>query len=382
MKKVSGRTGKVKSLIPIGVKGELRGKQWQVIGYAHYREFQKVYTWKEYTLFNPIHGYAFLSEYDGHWSFVKTTNDYPRQPINRKTFECNDRAYSVFHSYKSKLITGAGEFDWDITTENYPLVTEFISPPYALIKETEKDQFWWYEAEHIRGKEIKKAFDIKEPMPQKQGVGSIEVSELMRLYPSFKQASIVFLVVLLILQAIFAITAKNDEVYYQSYNLADSTMKFPIITPSFTLESSPLGKANLDFWMSAPIDNDWFEADITLVNNDTDEEIYLEEGVEYYSGYEGGEHWAEGSNYNDMILSSISDGRYHMSITPILSSSAYYHSNLTTFSLRVLRDVPSWRNFWFLTLFICAIFSAYAFWISTKEGTRWINSEFNEKTYD
>ena len=67
-------------LIPLGSRGKLRGELFEVIGFLRRKiEVEGVeYEWSEYLLFNPYKGFRWLTEYNGHWNFVKTTTQTPK----------------------------------------------------------------------------------------------------------------------------------------------------------------------------------------------------------------------------------------------------------------------------------------------------------------
>ncbi|EOA11040.1 PF13785 domain protein, partial [Porphyromonas gingivalis JCVI SC001] len=64
--------------IPLGSTGKINDIDYEVIGYVR-KEEQNEYKsqWSEYTLFNPQHGFAFLSEYQGHWIYLREQGDSP-----------------------------------------------------------------------------------------------------------------------------------------------------------------------------------------------------------------------------------------------------------------------------------------------------------------
>jgi hypothetical protein len=60
-----------------------------VIGYVK-KEEDNIYhsKWREYTLYNPQQGYAFLSEYEGNWIFIRENCNSPvLLNQNEKSFE-------------------------------------------------------------------------------------------------------------------------------------------------------------------------------------------------------------------------------------------------------------------------------------------------------
>ena len=69
--------------LPIGGSGVIGGVSYEVIGYARKEEQNSYHSqWTEYTLFNPQQGYAFLSEYEGNWIFVRENMDSPLSLIH------------------------------------------------------------------------------------------------------------------------------------------------------------------------------------------------------------------------------------------------------------------------------------------------------------
>src|SRR5688572_32316380 len=65
--------------IAIGCKGKIDGTVYEVMGFVVKKERTYRYTWREYLLFNPYMGYAFLSEYEGNWNFIWAVEDDPKR---------------------------------------------------------------------------------------------------------------------------------------------------------------------------------------------------------------------------------------------------------------------------------------------------------------
>ena len=110
------------------------------------------------------------------------------------------------------------------------------------------------------------------------------------------------------------------------------------------------------------------------------DEYTIEQGVEYYSGVDEGESWAEGSRSETTFFSSVPRGKYLLKITALKDISAYrpWSSNLNAFYLKLTNDVPMARNFWLLLLPIL-IWPFYAAFITNKnEKERWSNSPFTK----
>ena len=57
------------TLLEIGTRGRLQGIDWEVVGYMEKTDGSGAYSWEEYLLYNPYHGFRFLVQASGHWNF-------------------------------------------------------------------------------------------------------------------------------------------------------------------------------------------------------------------------------------------------------------------------------------------------------------------------
>ena len=65
---------RIQPTVPLGTRGEIHGTQYEVIGFQ-VREVEAggdTWSWNEYLLFNPCTGFRYLTDYQGHWNFVRT----------------------------------------------------------------------------------------------------------------------------------------------------------------------------------------------------------------------------------------------------------------------------------------------------------------------
>ncbi|MBO9702400.1 MAG: DUF4178 domain-containing protein [Sporocytophaga sp.] len=360
--------------IPIGTKGTIDGRKFEVVGFANYREANTPYAWDEYTLFNPIHGFTFLSVYEGHWNYFEQTILRPRPQGG--DVNLNGDSYRIFNRYKQKTDYALGEFPWDIS-ENPSTITEYINPPHILAHDKDTNEETWFLGRYITPKEIKEAFNLQSHFPEQTGIGSTQLHSSAASLSKVKQITLYVVLSMLVLQIILSISARDKIVFKDQFNIPGNQAG-GIVSPPFELENTLFGKSNLQVELIAPVHNSWMEADITLINDKTGEEFHFEQGVEYYSGYEGGEAWSEGQNYTDNTLSSIPAGKYHLNIfpaTPPDGGPGY-------FQLKLTQDVSMLSNF-FITLLIALIFPI-ALWISISsfEAQRWMNSDFSPYSYE
>ncbi|MEJ0032474.1 MAG: hypothetical protein WDO15_19925 [Bacteroidota bacterium] len=177
---------------------------------------------------------------------------------------------------------------------------------------------------YISGKDVAAAFKMpKEKLPAKDGMGYTEP-----ILGNFSPASLIMISVIAVL-ATFAIgtifnnSAAEQSLFQDTYSqtqLHDSVKM--ISTPSFELAET---KA-LAVQITAPLENDWFYAEYSLINDATGEEQEFSGEVSYYSGRDEDGFWSEGSRTTDMFLSRVPAGKYHLDIYPEFgNTSKYFH---------------------------------------------------------
>jgi hypothetical protein len=361
--------------IPIGTRGIIHGTVYEVMGFVVKREQKYRYTWGEYFLFNPNVGIAFLSENDGNWNFLKPYSKHPLLVTHTTEPTIKEGKFRLYAKYKAEVLFASGEFFTDVieSTES-SLHYEHINPPYVLTYEEGKSQLGGFLGQYISGKEVAAAFGINEKkMPPKNGMGYTEPHSFSIDESLLVSITILTVIAAFLLQLILNETSINKKVFQGSFNQSDLTEQKMFTTTSFDLPGS---EKNVVVTVSAPISNDWFFAEYSLINEATDQEYIFTKEIEYYHGKEGGESWSEGSNKGEAFLSSIPGGKYHINIYPEFSL------NNHKFDLSVVRDAPFYSNFGILFFLLClfpACFYGYKYY---KEVTRWKDSDYSPYDYE
>ncbi len=403
-------------LIPLGSQAEFNRLPYKVIGYIEKVEHGTKYYWREYMLYNYTKGYAFLSEYRGQWNFIAGAEHFPELEkvySDEHGAECNGIEYSLFNKY-TPLITGIrGEYDWDILNEKVNS-SEFIAPPYLLVKEQDKKTqsiVNWYKGEYMEAREIAEAFKI--PLADFPPKLSVQPNEPSVHYARWKSISWItpFIILLVLVVALimsidrpstvifdevlplstgapvnkdtvkasgtidtairFGVTdsAINSQNANQYVPDADRNIEFkPIKTQAFKVNNA----TPLEFDISSGVDNNWAEATIVLVNDKTNETWEVTKSIEYYHGYEDGESWSEGDQRAHMLLSGIPKGTYHLNVYP-------FAGNRSVANIRIIitENVILWRNIFITLLFLC-IYPLYCWYrMQNFEKQRWMNSDYS-----
>ncbi len=357
--------------LPIGTKGKIENVVYEVMGFVVKQETKYHYKWREYLLFNPYMGFAFLSEYEGNWNFIWPVEENPKDNIGSETsFTYKEQKYLLYQKYRAAVLFAKGEFFFDVvditaSTVNY----EFIAPPFLYGLEISDDSMLWTKGEYLSPNEVAAAFSVPINMlPPKQGR-----SYTQPIVTNFSEKSLlnltgVFLFLILLSQFLFNQLASEKVVYQGKFELVQlSDQKF-FVTPSFTLAEN---LTSLEIDIHSPVDNDWFYAEFSLLNEANGEEIIFSKEIQFYKGYEDGSSWSEGSTRGSAFLSSIPAGTYHINIYPEFGFTA------KSFSMVVKHDVPIYSNY-FIASF-CLLLFPIGFYIRKRiiEGNRWSESDYS-----
>lgn len=181
-------------------------------------------------------------------------------------------------------------------------------------------------------------------------------------------AGLLFL--LTVLQFYFIVRAANQVVYEEKFLFKPTERTASFTTPTFEL---PGGATNLEVALQSPVQNDWMDAEIDLVDDERHSSMEFEQGVEYYSGWDSDGSWTEGNQRSDLVFSSLPGGRYHFVVQPVTSGVGFEKN----FTLTVRRDIVIWSNY-FVALLLLAPYPLYLVWRRRAfEVARWADSDYS-----
>jgi hypothetical protein len=356
--------------IPLGAKGKIDNVTYMVLGFVVKQEAKYKYRWREYLLFNPTVGYGFLSEYNGHWNFIWPIENDPIKNVVDHSFYYNNNKFNLYQKYNASVVYANGEFFFDVvditaTTLNY----EYISPPYMVAQEKSEDSIICFEGEYLTQIEIEKAFSIsKNNLPNQIGIGYTQPSVSAFRGNALATFTIFSFLLIIIIQLIMSNSSSEKDIFHATYTDADLKDQKMIVTESFKFDD---GTRSLAIQINAPVSNDWFFGEFTLINETTGEEYNFTKDIEYYSGYDDEGSWTEGSQTGEALLSQIPSGTYHLNMYPEFSTTNH------SFSIYITRDVLPTANFYITLLG----FSIYPIWFlimsHRRERKRWADSDYS-----
>lgn len=352
-------------IIPLGTRGELMGRRWEVIGFLVRMDLASSFTWEEYLLFNPYYGYRWLTHNAAHWSFVTPIKEKPTIRYDRRAI-LGSEAYRLFYNGRVEVLYVLGEFYWKVKGGTQVDMADYISPPKMLSSEKDENEVTWSLSEYVEPDVIRKAFKIKEDLPRRYGIGANQPSKWGAILGQIGRLWVIFFLILTFLEICHVVGASNKTVFSATYPYPGG--KTSVVTPVFTAEKK---LANLRITFTAPVDNNWFYAAGELVNKDTGEIYPFERTVEYYHGVDSDGAWSEGGQSSQLLIGSLPEGRYYLNFD---TDSGGYSG---TFGVTVRRDVPTFANYFWCLLAI-SIVPAVVWWRSrSDEVGRWSQSDYS-----
>lgn len=353
-------------LVP-GDSGELFGRRYLVTGWVQKKEKGTSFKWVEYHLFNPVHGFAQLSVFDGHWTFHEQLSVYPLDVNINGILVFDRRAYEPYNSYSCIVLEAAGEFTRDVNDDQRAKLRELISPPYMLTRESDPDELAWYLGQYVEPAVVKKGFAKTKEPPLRSGIGAAQPMKLAIEKDVLRTISIAAVAVLVLTQILLGISSGPYTVQEQSYatGLDTAGSYLEVEGPPFTL-SDHLSAVELRV---APrdLDNNWFEVGGALVNEGTGEVRSFNFNIEYYHGYEGGERWSEGGTKDGIVFSALPAGTYHLKFQPAFDRSR----PVGGFVASVDVDPMLWSNMWLMLALALAFPLLTWYRVSNFEANRW-----------
>ncbi|WP_442786859.1 DUF4178 domain-containing protein [Flavobacterium suncheonense] len=349
--------------LKIGQSGMLRGKKYTVVALV-VKKVYRVYFWKEYTLQDEQGNFIYLSETDGHWILLKKSDKQYEVSGRPKVLRHNGMVLDLYEATHAEIVTAQGYFDLKLPKGKI-WMAEFINPPYILSVEDIPGANGTYFGEHISRSEIKKAFSGTS-LPHKSGVGIVQPF----LFP-LKQTVIIFCVVailMLISHGFIYANQNQTDILREDLTFTASNNK-EVVSKSFELQG---GSAPMTISVSSNVDNSWANVQLALVNENTGEERYASKDIEYYHGYSGGENWTEGSTQEEFNICGVSQGRYHIVITPQKAPEDFLNDRL---SVQVVWNTSSMSNVWMVIFFMGILSAALYFLNKYFEQQRWADSD-------
>lgn len=359
--------------LELGSKCLLDDVNYTLIG--HVQKIDKdEFTWNEFTCWNDAKGFLYLSEYNGHWIKLEPMKSKyyiatQRTKLSKYVYE-DGREFDLFNSYKSEIQYASGIFAGNILNDQEYSGVEYVAPPFMWTFEKPKSEsLSAFKGESITGKQLQTAFNKPLDLPTQIGIGAVEKRKGTNDLFSIARSFILVTILLIATHIITGMGHRETLLFSQFVSVANPT-ETKFVTPLFNLDKS---HANIEIKLYSPLDNAWLENEYEIINSTTGEVIHTEQGIEHYTGYEGGESWSEGSSEDVKIISYLPKGKYQISITTQADSfrtPSYYH-------IEIKYDVSMTKNLIMILLLLAIPTLIYYLYNYHIEVQRWSNSNYS-----
>ena len=306
---------KIEPLVPLGSRGKFDGVTYEAIGFEQRYTISdgETFYWQEYVLFHPYKGFRYLSEYNGHWNYIRPTEVLPAG-LFHKSYE--GKTYRPFQKAVARTGYVIGEFPWRVEIGEAVTMVDYVAPPGILSSESNAVETTWSMGQYMSGADIWTAFGLKgEPPPKPTGVYANQPNpHAGKAAHSWKMFAI-FAALLLAILCIFVASHKEEPVFNGAFKF-DPTAQTDqsVVSPPFEITGGHPTAIHIE--SRANVTQNWLYLQIALVNKDTNESFDFGETLSYYSGVDGGESWSEGSLKSGTTVHRVPAGHYYIRIDP------------------------------------------------------------------
>ncbi|MCC6372146.1 MAG: hypothetical protein IT236_14170 [Bacteroidia bacterium] len=339
----------IKPILPLYSKCTFFGIKYTLVGFARKQQLGgHTIKWEEYTLISENGEPAYLNQAYGHWSLF-TICEKPKNYDPKDSYLKHDDTlgYDLLASYKHKATAFVGQFYYDIVDVSKRVTREYTNPPHVFTNEYYEGRNEYFNGIYLKESKLRNAFEEElVNLPEMDGIGDYQPFYFGIKPGRFGRLALVFFALALLTHLILA-PSMETETNYPSIKaeITDSVKTAKVVTESFkVLGNNPI---ELRFECNANVYNDWMEAAITIINDDTGEEKSFVTGIELYAGVDSDGSWTEGSSKKTEYVGNITPGTYHIE-AEIYGSNAIGRSK--TFSATVIGQTATAWNFWIIML--------------------------------
>ncbi len=357
--------------LPLGSKGRVRDIDWEAIGFMQRCSHSggETYTWSEYLLFNDKEGFAWLTEYQGHWNFARTLSKPPSVSRGQTSFRRGKELFKLFNSGKAEVSYVVGEFYWRVSVGETCQVDDYISPPQMLSREVTNKEATWSESEYLEPEDLCAAFKTTMTPPARIGVFANQPNPLIERHTKIFRLFWMLALAATLVQLAFVYIFSSQVVLKQQMVLSPLNEEATLTTQEFALKSRA---RSLRLTHTTDVENNWVDITSTLVEKNTGEAYQGAQEVSYYRGVDDGESWSEGAKDDAIAFRNIPPGNYYLTVEYELGKD---RRNAVFDTIEVVRNPVTWSNYVLVMIFL-VLFPLISRWRrSAFEARRWSESD-------
>lgn len=362
--------------IELGMTGKFKGVEFTVIALVQYRTTDN-YGWLEFALYSPTHGYAWLEQVDNHFLFSRRTRDLPGTPPRpqiKSTFKVHGRTYSMFEHYTASIIYVEGELTFIARKGDRVRTSEAISPPFIYSIERTAYEEEYVLGEYIDPQEVYAALNIGEDVGKRYTVHPAQPYVPSPFISGLSKSGLYFMPVVALILLVILWFGWGNTILQTRFDTRMFHQDRPGSQPqSKVFQVKDAGKL-LELKMHSPLNNAWAAYDIQ-VHKGAKPVFSMAKQLSYYSGYDGGEYWSEGTRSASAYFKVPDTGEYKLVIKAQGGSGRSRRPPPTHLRVTVNEGIVVSRYFFCLFVVLALAFAAK--WVGRWrfESRRWGDTE-------
>lgn len=290
--------------LPLGTRGTLFGVEWEAIGYLQ-RSQGGHYRWDEYLLFNPYHGYRWLVNARGGWSFGTMLTRVPDK-LTYAHYALDGHTYTRFFAGTAQVDRVVGEFYWRVAVGETVHGRDWVRPGFMLSRETNDREESW---------------TLSQWLPEQQVIAAFGVAPAGKVWPPLPhqpspwgawlgRGGMIGGLALAFVLALSIVLSGTNWIASQALPVAVDGRE----------QTATIGPLHLDArWQRVRVrttvprlENGWVDLDYSLVDR-RDQRVYAaSSAAERYEGVDSDGAWTEGSRDSDVSIASVPAGDYDL----------------------------------------------------------------------
>lgn len=360
--------------IPLGSTGQWAGAKYEVVGFMRrgITVDGVLYTWGEYLLHNVAQGYAWISEYAGHFSFIRDAAELPKSAkgLNisgrRPDMTYLGRRFKHFQSAAAEVTQLMGEFYWKVKLKDTALVDDYVAPPLILSSERSGNDFTWSLGEYAEAPALWKAFNLPNKPPMQSGVAPNQPSphegKVARYWLLFFAAVVIAFLLKLVIG-----TMQSGGKPVQVDFTVPAAANMRQVSPVFELAGG--AGQPLVIRTNSNLTTHWLGIDMQLTNADSGRAWALSREI----GFKSLAGTLIGDNHDIAEIRGVPPGRYTLGVV-VMGNQNW--GGEVPLRMDLSREPAGWSNFWLMTFFL-SLFPLIAWGRSRSfETKRWSESDY------
>ena len=350
--------------IPLGSMGTWQGVRYEVVGFMR-RGVGGLYPWGEYLLHNTAQGYAWITEADGHYNFVRAAAEIPKDAglsLGKPAVKYLGRKFTHFSNAEAQVTYLTGEFYWRVRVEDAAACDDYVDPPLILSSEKSDNEVTWSLGEYVEGPALWKAFGLRGKPPKPAGIAPNQPSPHKGKVGRYWLAALAFIGLALVAQLAFLGLQASARPASIPFRVTPGIAWHSVSQP---LEIGGWGATPLVVRTRSDAHREWLDVHYKLTHAQTGRAYGLSRAM----GYRKLGAVVDGSSLDIAEIPAVEPGPYTLTIDAAAGQRV-------SGTVELYRESVGWSNFYLFAGFVLLWPVIAALRAAAFETQRWSESDY------